>query len=98
MYDPLMSSKTVSVDLESENLLWLEARAIASGGQNLSEVLNAILAEARTGGRAMMRRSIRGTIPEVDPDLESGTLEIRELFRSSLDRTAQVLAETESKA
>jgi hypothetical protein len=95
-----MSSKTVSVDLEAENLRWLQARATASGARNISMALNEVLAKARTGGLAVTPRSVRGTIrlPESDPDLKGGQQKVRELFSRSLDRTARALAETESKA
>lgn len=100
MYDPDMSSKTVSVDLESENLLWLQARATASGARNISKALNEVLARVRTGSLAVSPRSVRGTIqiPKSDPNLEAGKETVRELFTRSLDRTAQALAEPESKA
>ncbi len=95
-----MSIKTVSVDLEPENLRWLQARATASGARNISKTLNEVLAKIRTGGLAVKSRSVRGTIrlPESDSDLKGGTEEIRELFQRSLDRTARALAEPESKA
>ncbi len=97
---PDMSSKTVSVDLESENLIWLQARATASGARSISKTLNEVLAKVRTGGVAVTPRSIRGTIelPESDPDLSVSQEKVRELFRRSLDRTARALAATEPKA
>ncbi len=90
-----MSTKTVSVDLESENLLWLQARAAASGAENISKTLNEVLAEVRTGGVAVTPRSIRGTIqlPESDPDLSASQEKVGDLFQRSLDRTARALAE-----
>ncbi len=95
-----MSIKTVSVDLESENLRWLQARSSASGARNISKTLNEVLAKIRTSGLAVNPRSVRGTIrlPESDPDLEGGREEIHELFRRSLNRTARALGETGSKA
>ncbi len=95
-----MSIKTVSVDLETENLRWLQTRATASGARNISKTLNEVLAKIRTGGSTVKPRSVRGTIrlPETDPDLEGGKEKVRELFRRSLDRTARALAETDSTA
>ncbi len=100
MYDPDMSSKTVAVDLESENLIWLQARATASGARNLSKTLNEVLAKVRTGGVTIAPRSVRGTIqlPESDPDLSDGQEKVRELFRRSLQRTARALAESKDTA
>ena len=95
-----MSTKTISVDLESENLLWLQARATASGARNISKTLNEVLAKVRTDGPAATPRSVRGTIrlPESDPDLSVGQEKVRELFRRSLDRTARALADSEPGA
>ena len=95
-----MSIKTISVDLETENLRWLQDRATASGARNISKTLNEVLAKIRAGSIAVKPRSIRGTIrlPESDPDLKRGTEKVRELFQRSLDRTARTLAEPESKA
>ena len=95
-----MSTKTISVDLESENLLWLQARATASGARNISKTLNEVLAKVRTSGPTGTPRSVRGTIQlsEPDPDLSVGQETVHELFRRSLDRTARALAETEPKA
>lgn len=100
MYHSNMSSKTVSVDLESENLRWLQARATASGARSINKTLNEVLAKARIGGFAVTPRSVRGTIqlPKSDPDLERGQEKVRELFSRSLERTARALAETEPKA
>lgn len=100
-----MSSKTISVDLDSANLLWLRAKA---GGRNLSEMLNKVLAHARSNeepeqeqGARERIRSVRGTIrlPESDPDLEQAQEAVRERFRQSIERTSRFLAETdEAKA
>lgn len=95
-----MSSKTVSLSLDSANLQWLETRA-ATSGRRLSETLNEILHQLREIGSPKGVRSVRGTIelPEDDPDLEQAGAAVRELFRGSLDRTAQLLdAPDESKA
>ena len=90
-----MSSKTVSFDLDPANLLWLEARALASGNQSLSKILNEVLERVRNGGQTKAVRSVRGTIrlPESDPDLENAKGAVRELFRQSIERTAGFLAE-----
>lgn len=96
-----MASKTISVDLDSTNLLWLRAK---SGGRNLSEMLNKILAQARSSdepdrerGTRERIRSVRGTIrlPESDPHLEQARKTVRERFRQSVERTSRFLAETD---
>ncbi len=95
-----MSIKTVSVDLETENLRWLQSRANISGARNISKTLNEVLAKVRAGGFAAKPRSVRGTIrlPEADLELESAGKHLSEQFRRSLERTAQALAGTAPKA
>lgn len=91
-----MSSKTVSVDLNPVNLQWLEIQADASGNRSLSETLNRILDQARAvAGAGKAVRSVRGTIslPENDPDLKEADAAVRDIFRRSIERTAELLAE-----
>ncbi|MEM7588278.1 MAG: hypothetical protein AAF560_33130, partial [Acidobacteriota bacterium] len=61
---------TLSVDLKSANLLWLQNQAGASDKQDVSRVLNEILDRLRVS-KAQEIRSVRGTIelPASDPDL-----------------------------
>ncbi|MCP4661590.1 MAG: hypothetical protein GY856_39825 [bacterium] len=106
-----MSIKTISLDLDSANLLWLQAQAIASGRRNLSQTLNEVLERVRTGGRtvagpdrALGRSegailSVRGMIrlPESDPDLKEAKLAVRESFRRSVERTAGFLGESDEE-
>lgn len=90
-----MSSKTVALDLDSANLLWLEARATASGKRDLSEILNEMLAQLRTGGRTGAVRSVRGTIrlPGDDPDLAAAQKAVRKAFNRSIEQTGGDLAQ-----
>lgn len=106
-----MSIKTISVDLDSANLLWLQAQAIASGRRNLSQTLNEVLERVRTGGRTKAgperalggseggMLSVRGMIrlPESDPDLEEAKEALRDSFRRSVERSAGFLAESDEE-
>jgi hypothetical protein len=82
--------KAVSVTLQTDNLLWLRAQAAASSRGSLSEVLDALVTEARAGGRhdAKTMRSVVGTIdlPEGDPNLEAADAFIRAQFDRSVKR------------
>ena len=94
-----MSSKTIPIDLDPANLLWLRARR---PGRDLSDVLNEILTQIRIGSSLLEKkspakeiRSVRGTIslPEDDPDLEKAQEAVRGVFRRSIDRSAAMLEE-----
>jgi hypothetical protein len=82
--------KAVSVTLQTDNLLWLRAQAAVSSRGSLSEVLDALVSEARAGGRheAKTMRSVVGTIdlPEDDPSLEGADAFIRAQFDRSIKR------------
>jgi hypothetical protein len=86
--------KAVSVTLHADNLLWLRAQATASAKGSLSEVLDALVTEARAAGRqdAKSIRSVVGTIdlPEDDPDLEGADAYIRAQFDRSVKRPVLV--------
>ena len=81
-----MSSKTVAVDLDPSNLLWLKARALAAGHRSMSEVLNEILAKVRSGGTSESHevKSVVGNarICDDDPDLAGADAAIRALFKA----------------
>jgi len=86
-----MSRKTVALDLETSNLLWLQARALASGHRSLSEILNDVLAKARSAGAESEAKEIksvvgRARIHEDDPDLAEADAAIRALFLESHER------------
>lgn len=85
-----MSNKTIAIDLDPGNLLWLKARALAAGRRSMSEVLNQIIARARCSGTSEQQevKSIVGQarISEDDPDLVEADAAIRTLFEASHDR------------
>jgi hypothetical protein len=89
-----MSKRALSVTLEPENILWLRGRARAEGRRSLSETLDRIVAEARSGGKAPSRsRSVVGNIriDESKGDLSAASETLRELFAGSLGRSADLL-------
>ena len=77
--------KAVSVTLRLDNLLWLRGQAAATPRGSLSEVLDRIVAEARSAGRGEPAavRSVAGTIdlPEDDPMLDKADDYIRGVVR-----------------
>ena len=83
----LMSKEAISVTLDIDNLLWLRGRAKASGRRSVSETLDRLIAEVRTGGRMLEEgsRSVVGTIDidTSDPALESADAVVRALFEVS---------------
>jgi hypothetical protein len=83
-----MARKPVSVTLDEQNLTWLQGRARVTAKGNLSEALDRLVTEARTGGRATPPRSVVGTVrlPADDPDLTKAKAAIRALFEESLAR------------
>jgi hypothetical protein len=86
--------KAVSVTLRPDNLLWLRGQAAASANGSVSEVLDRLVQEARTGGRthAAAIRSVVGSIdlPADDPDLAGADAYVRTLFDRSLRRPTLV--------
>lgn len=85
-----MSHKTVAVDLDPANFLWLNAQARATGRRSMSEFLNEVVAKARSGsaGEASDVRSVvgRARISDDDPDLAGADAAIRALFEESASR------------
>ena len=85
-----MPKRAISVTLEASNLLWLKARATAAKRRSVSELLDAIVSEARTAGTGTTgARSVVGTldIAADDPDLLFADDVIREQFAASTART-----------
>ena len=91
-----MSSHSISVDLEADNVLWLESQAITTGRRNLSETLNAILTRLRTGAEKVTETEttfeVTARIADSDPDLKEADAAIRKLYAQSIDRSAKILA------
>ncbi len=87
-YNNRMAKKAISVTLSQENLLWLRAQAGARGKRSVSETLDQLLEEARTGSAVRVAsRSAVGMIhiSPSDPELREADREIRALFRRSLE-------------
>jgi len=89
-----MSKKAVSVTLHPDNLLWLRARVKAKGGRSLSEALDGIITEARsgTGASAAEGRSVVGNarIPRSEKALSEAGAQVAASFRSSIRRKERV--------
>jgi hypothetical protein len=80
--------QAISVTLHAENLTWLRARAAASGARSVSELLDRLVAEARTHGTAGPSRSVVGTIDldPGDPLLLEADAKVRAAFEASVGR------------
>jgi len=80
-----MQKQAISVTLERENLSWLRAQAAIRGCRSVSQLLDSIIAEARSHGRSPVR-SVVGTIriDPNDPGLEHADTAVRELFLTSI--------------
>jgi len=88
-----MSKKAASVTLAEENLVWLKARSRALGLRSLSETLDRLVTEARTGGgHPSASRSVVGTVDIAadDQDLARADAVIRDLFEQSAGRPLPV--------
>lgn len=86
-----MGKRPVSVTLDADNILWLQARTAAGGFRSISEALNRMVTDARTSGRfGQTARSVVGTIDiaGADPDLLEADAVIRAEFETSLRRRA----------
>jgi hypothetical protein len=89
-YNYRMNKRAVSVTLRPDNILWLKTRVKASGGRSLSQALDEIITEARTGASASAtdRRSVVGNarIPASEAALSRAAQEIRAQFRRAIGR------------
>src|SRR5262245_44693354 len=93
-----MAKVPLSVTLDKENVVWLRGQVRTSRRRSLSETLDALVTEARTGGRVHNEavRSVVGTIDinEADPQLVEADAYVRGLYvasvRPSLQRKASV--------
>jgi len=85
-----MTKQAVSVTLHPDNLLWLRGQAKAQGRRSVSEALDRLLSEVRTGSRLQggSIRSVVGTIriARSDPGLSGADAAIRALFSSPTGR------------
>ncbi len=85
-----MNKKAISVTLSPDNLVWLRARTLVEQNRSISETLDRLVRQARSGqdGRLAEVRSVAGsvTIDERDPDLSTADAVVRDLFSRSLAR------------
>jgi hypothetical protein len=83
-----MPKSAISVTLQGENLTWLRARARAGYARSVSDVLDRLVTEARTGAGARDVRSVVGSI-DVDPSdplLLKADEALHDMFATSLGR------------
>src|SRR2546427_12364551 len=87
-----MGKQAISVTLDSDNLIWLKARVGATGLRSVSELIDRLVAQARTSGPAGPVRSVVGTIDidSGDPLLEHADGAVRAMFDTSLRRPMEV--------
>ena len=77
----------ISVTLGRDNLVWLKGQAAVQTGGNVSEMLDRLIAEARSGNRDYPVQSVAGTIDLPDDDaLTEADGHVRALFDRSLTR------------
>ena len=84
-----MPKKAISLTLNDANLVWLRGRARLMTGGSISEAIDQIVAEARSGrlGAAHPSRSVVGTIDlGDDQDLSGADEVVRGLVSHSLQR------------
>lgn len=87
-----MNKRAISVTLVAENLLWLRGQARATGRRSVSELLDRLVSDVRTGGKAGgVSRSIVGRlrIDPSDPDLTKADVAVRAFFTRSLGSRAR---------
>jgi hypothetical protein len=90
-----MNKQAISVTLETDNLAWVRGRALAAGRLSVSEMLDRLIEDARTGGAGIGPgvRSVVGTVeiaPE-DPELLTADEATRALFAHSVARSARAM-------
>ena len=87
-----MSKQSISVTLETDNLVWLKGRADAAGLRSVSELIDRLVHDARRVGAGAPSRSVVGTVDVSgeDPDLEHADAAVRSLFERSLGRPVVV--------
>jgi hypothetical protein len=83
-----MVKRAISVTLETDNLVWLKARAGATGLRSVSELIDRLVTRARSAGTAGPVQSVVGTIDidAGDPWLEEADGAVRAMFDASLRR------------
>ena len=83
-----MPKQSVSVTLDTDNLVWLKGRADAAGLRSVSELIDRIVRDARAAGTGAPTCSVVGTVDVAgdDPGLEHADAAVRALFDRSLGR------------
>lgn len=84
----VVGKRAISVTLHAENLTWLRARARATGARSVSDLLDRLIADARTRGTSEPSRSVVGTIDldPADPLLLNADTKVRAAFETSVGR------------
>jgi hypothetical protein len=86
--------RAISITIGEDNLLWLKGQAGAGASGSVSEVIDRLVGEARSGGRtaAAAVRSVVGSVdlPQDDEDLAGADTYIRTVFDRSLARPMAV--------
>jgi hypothetical protein len=90
-----MNKLAISVTLERDNLAWVRGRALVAGGLSVSEMLDRLIEDARTGGAGSGPgvRPVVGTVeitPD-DPELLTADEAIRTLLAQSVARSARAM-------
>lgn len=83
-----MNKQAISVSLDPDNVVWLRAQTRSTGCRSVSELLDRLIREARTGSQERIPsvRSVVGRIKIAvsDPGLSSADAAVRELFSAAL--------------
>ena len=83
-----MTKQAISVTLRPANVLWLRARMKLKGARSVSETLDELIDEARTGQKtSTASRSVEGTVRIMD--LTGAEKDLQDLFEASLGRALE---------
>lgn len=85
-----MNKQAISVTLDVDNLLWLQAQTRSQRRRSVSDMLDSLIrqARARTKNQASSHRSIVGTarIVDADANLDTADVAVRAFFSTALER------------
>lgn len=87
-----MAKQAISVTLDTTNLTWLKARVAAHGARSVSQLLDRLVADARSNGSAHPATSVVGTIDidSSDPMLLQADAALQAVYQASLRRPLPV--------
>src|SRR6266852_7271543 len=87
-----MNKKAISVTLAAENRTWLKGRVGASGLRSVSDLLDRLVTDARSGRAVAPVTSVVGTIDvdASDPLLLKADAAVRDLMDAALGRPLRV--------